>query len=183
MSDDNGKVEWRDIPGHEGSYQVSNTGIVRSLDRTNEAGNQISGKVLKPGRNHKGYLLVVLCKHRKCKSYRVHQLVLQAFVSSCPRGAQVNHRNGDIEDNSLENLEYVTSRQNFYHQVDVLKSHYKAKLNLPKANKIRRQYASGRYTYDGLAAVYGVHPSTIRRIVTERIWKDTPVSIWDDDVH
>ena len=103
---------WCDIKNYEGLYQVSNKGKVKSLNykRTGKE------KILRPGKNGKGYLFVRLYKNRETKMYKVHRLVLSTF-SPCPdsESLQVNHINECKADNRLENLEWVTNKDNQNH--------------------------------------------------------------------
>lgn len=106
----------KDIPGHEGRYQVSDEGRVRSLDRLVRVVCQgidtvriAKGKVLRPGRNGSGHVTVALGKGN---SRQVHQLVLEAFVGQCPSGCEVLHLNHCHADNRLANLRYGTRSEN-----------------------------------------------------------------------
>ena len=109
------KVEWRDIPGYEGYYQVSNNGDVRSVDRKiiNSLGHELSlkGKILKPKKDYE-YFRVELNAHGKSKLFFIHRLVLLAFVGEIPEGMQCRHLDGDAKNNSLSNLAYGTVSEN-----------------------------------------------------------------------
>lgn len=109
---------WKDIPGYEGKYQVSNMGRVKSLSRIIQGRNQFGSfewrspeLYLCPGRADKyGHLSVVLNNPRK--SRLVHQLVTLAFVGEPPEGMCVLHSNGNASDNRLSNLRYDTQSEN-----------------------------------------------------------------------
>lgn len=109
------KIEiWKDIKDYEGLYQVSNTGKVKSLDRivkdtTRERVQHLKGKVLKETDNGTGYKLVFLNKGRKRKNKYVHRLVAEAFLPNPEQLKEVNHKNLNKADNSINNLEWVSS--------------------------------------------------------------------------
>ena len=109
------EVEWRDIPGYEGYYQVSDNGDVRSLDRKiiNRLGHELSlkGKSLKPKKDYE-YLRVELNIHGEAKLFFIHRLVLLAFVGEIPEGMQCRHLDGDATNNNLSNLAYGTVSEN-----------------------------------------------------------------------
>lgn len=109
--------EFRDIPGYEGIYQVSNLGNVKSLPRNiyNYKGSFLSKeKVLKPGKNSRGYYSVNLFQDSKVSNFQIHILVAKAFLGHQPCGHKlvVDHINNDKSDNSLENLQLITHRVN-----------------------------------------------------------------------
>ncbi|RDB46163.1 NUMOD4 motif-containing HNH endonuclease [Tsukamurella tyrosinosolvens] len=102
---------WRAVPGHEGAYEVSDQGRVRSLDRSvlrrgHEV--QVTGRILKPARNTKGYFHVTIGGSTR----KVHRLVMQAFVGEMPAGMVTRHLNGDQTDNRLVNLRYGSVAEN-----------------------------------------------------------------------
>ena len=114
---------WKDIPNYEGSYQVSNTGLVRSVDRvvTDKDGGvrRYKGRVLKPGSN-RGYERVVLYNDNGATNKSVHRLVLETFKPHVNMDdLQVNHIDGNKLNNHLTNLEWVTGRDNISHAYDI----------------------------------------------------------------
>ena len=103
---------WKDIPGFEGAYQVSNLGRVRSLDRRDRLGRRFRGRVLILQKYPNGYLHVALGRGPQ---HLVHRLVAGAFLQNASRLREVNHKNGNRADNRLENLEWVSSSDNKKH--------------------------------------------------------------------
>jgi hypothetical protein len=94
---------WRDVVGYEGLYQVSIDGEVKNVK---------TGRILRPCKSHKGYLLTYLYKDGKGKGYSVHRLVARAWIPNPDNLPQVNHINEDKTDNRVENLEWVTAKEN-----------------------------------------------------------------------
>lgn len=110
------KEIWKDVEGYEGYYKVSNKGRVKSLKRTVKHGGSVTRTfpelILKPNKVNFGYMQVTLNKDGKRRSRYVHNLVMESFVGPKRLGYEVNHINEDKEDNSLDNLEYLTSKEN-----------------------------------------------------------------------
>lgn len=114
------KEVWRAISGYEGHYEVSSMGHVRSLDRTvPRTGGQgdlsIKGKLLKTGRTPKGYLRIQLSKDDAKKNCLVHRLVAETFAPNTDSSLEINHRDGDKENNRIGNLEWLTPSENQKH--------------------------------------------------------------------
>lgn len=111
---------WKDIKDYEGLYQVSNQGRIKRL----------SGKCLAKGGNYRNltetiltlfpnktrynYLYVNL-NNNGIKQFRVHKLVALAFIENPNNYPQINHKDADKNNNSVENLEWCTGQQNIDH--------------------------------------------------------------------
>lgn len=110
---------WKDIPGYEGLYQVSNLGRVKSLDRTVVMPNGKcyfrSGRIFKNQKCSNGYLMIALCVDGKKAQRLIHILVAKAFIQNLNRLPEVNHLNGDKADNRVENLEWSSHSDNIKH--------------------------------------------------------------------
>lgn len=103
---------WRPIPGYEGSYEVSDLGRVRSLDRMDARGRTRTGRLLRLRRTTRNHLAVALYKDLTRRDYQVHHLVLVTFVGSRPPGTEGCHWNDDPTDNRLDNLRWDTRSAN-----------------------------------------------------------------------
>lgn len=94
--------KWEDIRGYESLYQVSNNGKVR---------NKQTGKNLKAGISG-GYYRVVLSKNSQAHSYTVHKLVMENHNRSPREDEVINHIDSNKLNNNIDNLEYVTQKEN-----------------------------------------------------------------------
>ncbi|EAW8084287.1 NUMOD4 motif-containing HNH endonuclease [Salmonella enterica] len=154
----------RDISGFEGRYQITDSGDVISL---------ISGKFLSPGLKPGGYQFVGLSRKAGSKTYKmVHRLVAEAFIPNPEGKSEVNHKDGDKTNNSIENLEWVTRSENAIHGVEnnLLKhgfEHYSSKLTPEQVLAI--YYAKG--TYRSIGKNFGVCAQTVCNIKGKSIYR------------
>jgi hypothetical protein len=162
---------WKDVKGYEGIYQVSNFGNVKSL------GNEFTRKerFLKLSPQSKGYLTVVLQKNATRKMILVHRIVAEYFLSNPLNKSQINHINGDKTDNKVENLEWVSHRENLDHAIKnnlTLKGEKNRNSKLKDVDiiKIHSLLQKGTTTKE-LSESYNVSYSTIDGIRTNRYWK------------
>lgn len=111
---------FKDIPGYEGLYQVSNIGTVKSLQRKCKQYRSKSGyaiqkeKILKTTENF-GYPSLQLFINGSFRTLEVHRLVAITFIDNPNNYSVVNHKNGIKNDNRVENLEWVNHRENSTH--------------------------------------------------------------------
>ena len=110
--------EWKDIPGYEGSYQVSNLGRVKSLAKVIYNGyvEYLSNeKIMTHNIGNVGYPRVTLRKEGKGKQFCVHTLVVNAFLNKAENGQHINHIDGNKLNPILSNLEVISCRENITH--------------------------------------------------------------------
>lgn len=116
---------WKDIPGYEGRYQVSDQGRVKALPRrlrfVSKAGREAwritTERLCATNVTRKGYALVHFMVDGKRAVRTVHELVMLAFVGPRPADRDINHKDGRKTNNALDNLEYVTRSDNHNHAV------------------------------------------------------------------
>ena len=104
---------WKDIPGYEGLYQVSNLGRIKRFLKTSE--RIISGEIVF------GYVQVALYKNGKRKMKRVHQLVAEAFIQNPNGYKSINHKDWNRGNNAADNLEWCTQAYNNQNRSNCLK--------------------------------------------------------------
>lgn len=131
---------WKEVKGYEGLYQVSNFGRVKSLLRFNNYYNAIykeqkkriqKERLLNIRKTPRGYLQVCLTANSLSNNKLVHRLVAEAFIPNPLNKPQVNHIDGNKENNKVSNLEWMTSQENnkHAHKIGLNKSHNKRKVN------------------------------------------------------
>jgi hypothetical protein len=112
-------MNWKDVVGYEGYYQVSETGLVISLDRYDSLGRFRKGVIKSQIVQNSGYLIVNFRLKGKQKNFLIHRLVAEAFISNPETKKYVNHKDGDKLNNHVDNLEWVTASENMKHANDL----------------------------------------------------------------
>lgn len=172
---------WKDIVGYEGYYQVSENGKVKSSYGHN-------GKaILKTSINKKGYLSYTLTKNGQRKGFSCHRLVAIMFIPQGNHNLQVNHIDGDKNNNHFSNLEWCTCKENIHHAIHTgLRT---ANINL-KSNSmfsksdlvdIRKMFIDG-FCNQVISRKYKCDHSTISKIRKGHHYSNndyTPEDIWE----
>jgi len=120
---------WKDINGYEGCYMISSLGKMQSVERcVNHAGGSrlVSQKSMKLTPSNTGYFVVTLWKNNISKVHLVHRLVAETFIPNPNNLPEVNHKDGNKLNNCVDNLEWVTQRDNNIHAIQTgLRDAYK----------------------------------------------------------
>lgn len=169
---------WRDVPGYEGLFQVSDRGRVKSLPRLRRTKGDgvcpVKEKFLTPYLNG-DYWKVYLKKEGKGWLVGLHRLVLLAFRGPPKRGQQGRHLDGDASNNFLFNLEWGTAKENGQDKIrhgtnPSGERNIKAKLTWRKVRQIRKMYQTTDISQQELADMFGVHQTAISNIVRNKGW-------------
>lgn len=157
---------WKVFP-RDDRYEVS------SLGRIRKSGNK---KIIAGSHNNNGYRRIGINRTGgQSFEYRVHHMVLESFVGPRPEGKQCNHINGVKDDNRLENLEWVTTKENCLHRCQVLGHNTGERSGLSKLSESQvremiRRGADGQ-PFTRISIEFGISASQAWKIVNRQAWK------------
>ena len=181
-------MNWKDIPGYEGYYQVSDLGQVKSLAREIKYSDgrtiKTKEKLLKPRLgawkvNEVRYYSVVLNKNGNAKQMRIHRLVAMLFCENDNPEINivVNHIDNNPLNNVYTNLQWTTVIKNNEHR------HKQGRSRGPKGEsnrnssltkddviEIRRLLSEGKLSQQKISEMYGVGQTAISRIKLKQSW-------------
>ena len=133
---------WKWVSGYEGLYQISNTGKLKSFwhDREN-------GKIVSVKNSKEWYLTICLVdKNHKRSTKRIHQMVAEAFIGKIPSGHHVHHKDGNKQNNCVDNLEIVHPTK---HRLITIEQYPEIVKAMNNYNKFIRPEPIRQYTLDG----------------------------------
>ena len=174
--------QWRDIIEHEGYYEVSNLGRIKSLPRLAKVcggGFRLVKSSILRQRKNKGYCMVDLNFNLKKTTHQVHRLVAIEFIPNLENKPVINHKNFMRDFNYYLNLEWCSYKENTEHASKNNRfnpkkgdSHFQSKLSEQKVLAIRRLYSiNPNYNRFILASKLNVDESTIRNVVNRKHFK------------
>lgn len=162
---------WKSVVGYEGLYEVSDLGRVKTLKRsyTSTFGTvNLKEKIRVLSLLPNGYLQLTLHKNGSKTHFLAHRLVALSFIPNPENKPCVNHKNGIRNDNRIENLEWVTSKENIHHAINfgnqnnVGENHPMVKLNESQVFDIK--YNLGHLPNMEVAKKFNVSRDIIWRI-------------------
>lgn len=176
---------WKDVKGYEGLYMVSSFGRVKSLDRIDSMGRKRFGRFLKCTPSKFGYPRVSLVKDGRPQYISVHRLVAINFIPNPSHKPEVNHIDANKNNNCVNNLEWVTPKENSNHAIklNLNKStvglrgsmNKQAKLNEDKVIEIKKRIEQGEQNKD-IAASLEICKATVSDIKRGRRWSHVQIS-------
>jgi len=170
-------MKWRDIPGWELRYAISENGDVKSKDMV--VGAKCGKTAVRKGRplklvlKNNGYLAVTLTNGVASLQVSVHRLVARAFIGECPLGLHVLHNDGNKGNNHYSNLRYGTPAENVkdtgkHGRQRKGENHPRAKLSLTAVQFI---LSKPKMLKKALAVQFNVSEAHIKAIQSKRAWK------------
>lgn len=154
---------WKDVQGYS-NYEVSDKGRVRS-----------KRGVLKTRLNRGGYFILTLCKQNHKYTKKPHRLVAEAFLPHVQENREVNHKDGDKQNNEVDNLEWVSRSENIKHAYSKglmdKKGIKNCRAALTEEDVLRIRENLECKPISDLAKEYGVGNAAISKIILCRNWK------------
>lgn len=165
---------WRAVPGYEAAYEVSCLGRVRSIPRLTLRGRRVGGGIMRCARGNNGYYNVTLKVDKSVKRFGVHQLVARAFIPNPEELPEIHRIDGDLANNSVDNLEWVTHAENMRRAAlngrrPLGEAHGLHRLTEADVRSIRRLVAAGQ-SARGIGRQFNVSKTTVLSIAAGRTW-------------
>jgi hypothetical protein len=152
---------WKEHPTIK-DIQISNTGRVKRIS---------TGTIYSVWKNKWGYNMISMSVNGKNRHYQVHRLVTQTFLGMSD--LNVNHIDFNKSNNCLDNLEYMTQKENINYSKNNMRlsQTQKGKINYRIANEIRHRYKNGEKQVK-LALEFNISPRTVCDLIKYRTWKE-----------
>lgn len=133
--------EWKWIEGYEGLYQISNEGRIKSFR------GKVDGRILSQVNKDGWYFTVNLYDDdQKMKTTRIHILVAKAFIGEIKRGYHVHHKDGNKQNNRVDNLEIISPKK---HRIETLAQHPEMYKGMNNYNKYSKPKHIQQFDFDG----------------------------------
>lgn len=155
-------------------YIILSNGIIISKSYH----NQNIVKILRQQTDRYGYNYIKLFDDsKKSKKMKIHRLVAKAFIPNPENKPQINHKDGNKQNNNYTNLEWVNQKENMNHAKKnnlfnpvIGENHYKSKLKEHQVRKIKRLLKS-KMKHGEIAKLFGVCRQSIGSIKNNISWR------------
>ena len=175
---------WKDIVGYEGLFKVSSIGRVKGINRlvyvTKENGNHhyrlVKERIKTMSIGNSGYLYVKINNIEK-RLFISHRLVAQAFIPNPENLPCINHKNGIKTDNRVENLEWISYKNNSRHAIDTglfihnLKGENCSYATITDKIVLEIRGFHGKMKQIDIAKKFNLNKKHVNMIVLRKIWK------------
>lgn len=171
---------WKDVKNYEGLYQVSSLSRIKSLSRTTKGrwGDTNFKERLLKQYSRDGYLAVKLCFNNVQTNMASHRIIAMTFIPNPENKLEVNHKDGNKLNNSIDNLEWCTHQENIQHSYDTKlnvpktgEKHHRSKLKNKEVLQIRKELRVVGCNQTALAKKYKVSNTLITYIKNNKLWK------------
>jgi len=161
---------WKPIPSLS-DFEVSSYGRIK---RFRNRRNCSPDGIIKQRLINSGYYVVSLCYQNKAWHRLVHRLVAEAFICVCPKGMEVNHKDGNNQNNHADNLEYVSPSTNRWHSALVHgiprgEEHWNSRITEEQARQIIFSHKQG-LGYKRLAKKFNLSWCLVRAVASGKTW-------------
>ena len=152
----------KDIIGYEELYTIDTGGCVYSKRR---------GLYLQPEFDKDGYEIYTLSRRCNPKKFKAHRLVALHFIPNPENKPLVNHKDGQKDNNGVDNLEWCTNQENIRHAYDtgLMTTQYNGKLEEDDVRIIRYLIKEG-FSNNSISSLFQVDSETVRYIKTDQTW-------------
>lgn len=164
---------WKPIKRYDGKYDISNFGRVRSFKTRNR-----KPKILKQYKEANGYMRLGVSHNAKRDHISVHREVGIYFIPNPDNKPNINHKDGNRENNHYSNIEWCTQSENIQHAYDTGlrpfdkkgEAHHNSKLTEKDVLSIKKDLKEGIKSQSDIAKDYPVDASVISNINTGKLW-------------
>lgn len=170
-------MEWKDIPGFNGDYQINRVGQVKMREKVLWNGRIMPEKIMSSKITQNGYKRIGLRENGTRRHYSIHRLIALTFIPNPQNKPQVNHKNGIKTDNRVDNLEWVTQAENMQHAMKIGTHKIqgpeskRAKLTWRQINEIKKLRRTGA-TLQAIGDRFKVTKGTIWKIMNNYTYRD-----------
>ena len=164
---------WKRHPKYS-NYMISNQGRVKHLTYVNTNNKTIKERLLCGSLHNDGYIFISICLgNSQYKQIPKHRLVAETWIENPNNKPEINHKDGNKQNNSIDNLEWCTSSENQQHAVDnmlqpITVSTYKGKLSKEQRDEIINRYNIENISKRQLAKEYEVSHTTINDLLNNK---------------